>query len=155
MLGAILMFIFAHSLSRYTSKMSSDLGTFFEKERNVGIHTPVIFNIRLIALTTFLFSFHTSPITSLSLILVTQVGYIFFVILGRPHLKRYDLFRSLCLECGLLFILIMRICEIYILQDAESASSDWFPALASIEYLIYLVGIVVSLISLAYHCLEG
>lgn len=39
-------------------------------------------------------------------------GYVFFTLFGRPHKKLLDFGRSLWLEVGLLYILVMRFVEI-------------------------------------------
>ena len=113
---------------------------------------PVVFNIRLFLLTSLLFTYHLKGIPSLFLTLFLQVGYIIFVVLARPHLKKYDIFRSFCLECGLLCIFLMRTGEIYGLAEKVDPRSIWFIIVAYFEYIIYIVGIILTVISLIYHC---
>ena len=95
MLGAILAIVFAHFLATYTAYKNSDVGTFLDQDLTLGVYMPVFFNIRLLLMTSLLFTYHVKGVPSLTLTLILQVGYIIFVILTRPHLRRYDIFRSL------------------------------------------------------------
>ena len=109
MILAILMLIFAHFLSTYTAHKNSDVGKFLKKKEKTAIHMPFIFNIRLILIIILLFVYHVSPSAPTYLCLTLLIGYILFIIFCRPHLMKFDLLRSLCIEGGLLCIFLMRI----------------------------------------------
>ena len=97
MILALLMLFFAHFLNIYKAKKNSDVGTFLKKKEKTAIYMPMIFNIRLVLLTLFLFVYHINKTAPTYLSLIIIVAYITFVVLCRPHFKPFDLFRSLCL----------------------------------------------------------
>ena len=88
------------------------MGTFFRKHKKLGIYAPIIFNFRLIALTSLLFAYHFSKNVPSYLIGITQCAYVLFVLIGRPHKRPFDTFRSLFIEVGLLYVLVIRYVEI-------------------------------------------
>ena len=130
MILALLMLSFAHFLNIYKAKKNSDVGTFLKKKEKTAIYMPMIFNIRLVLLTLFLFVYHVNKTAPTYLALIIIVAYIIFVVLCRPHEKPFDLFRSLCLEIGLLLIFLMRIVEINAMVDNIDPRSAWFPVFA-------------------------
>ena len=97
MMLALFMLFFAHFLNIYTAKRNSDVGTFLKKKERTAIYMPVIFNCQLILLTLLLFVYHVNKTAPTYLSLVTITTFIIFVIIYKPHLKKFDLFRSLCL----------------------------------------------------------
>ena len=76
------------------------------------------------------------------------------MVFGRPHKKLFDLLRSMCLEIGLLYILIMRFVEIRILAEYVDFDNVIYPLLAYIEYGLYGLAILMSVLSLIYHFLK-
>ena len=102
------MLVAVHIVSIVHIKESSDVGTFFRKHSNMGIYAPIFFNTRLIAVTILLFSFHFSKTVPSYSICILQIGYVLFILFGKPHKKPLDYGRSLCIEIGLLYILVMR-----------------------------------------------
>lgn len=78
-------------------------------------------SLRLILITILLFVWHSTSTIPQFLILMTQFSYLFYVTFARPHRQSFDFFRSLCLEIGLLYILVMRLVETKLLQDVVDA----------------------------------
>ena len=108
MIGAGLMLLIVHFLNLSTAEDNPDVGTFFRKYSKAGIFAPIVFNIRLVAISTLLFVYHITSNLVSYFIIVIQFGYICFVMFAHPHKKIFDLFRSLCVEVALLYIFIMR-----------------------------------------------
>lgn len=77
----------------------------------MGVYFPILFNIRLLALTVLLFTYHLTDNLPAYFIITIQVGFVMFIIFGRPHKKPFDIFRSICLELGLLYVFVMRYVE--------------------------------------------
>lgn len=74
---------------------------------------PVIFNIKLVVITILFFIYHhVSKTVPQYCIFIVQFAYLLLIIFGRPHKKPVDLARSICLEVGLLYILVMRFVEV-------------------------------------------
>jgi hypothetical protein len=61
MVSASLMLIATHLLNLSTAEENSDIGTYFRKHSKMGVYMPIIFNARLVALTTLLFLYHVTP----------------------------------------------------------------------------------------------
>jgi hypothetical protein len=148
---SIFMIIFAHFLNVKTAEKNSDVGTFLQKRRNGAVYMPIIFNIRLLAITTLLFLYHVTSAIPAYLALILQLAYTLFVIFGRPHLLAYDFYRSLCLEVGLMVIFLTRIVDVSTLADSIDPHSVWYPLVAYLEYVIYILGIIVTEVSFIYH----
>ena len=146
-----LMIAFAFLYSIYSATLISDIGTFLHKDKKLSHYMPIIFTIRLALIATLLFLYHKNESVPVYFIIIAQVSYILFVIIGRPHRLTYDLFRSLCIEIGLLIILLMRVMEIKALAEKTWPHSDGFPAVAYLEYIIYVTAIIVTIISMVYH----
>ena len=96
MLLAFAMLLFAHIFSLYTAEDNSDVNTFVRGNSKVGVYLPIIFNIRLFALTFSIFLFYISEVFSSICLFLFQITYILFVMTGRPHLRKLDFFRSIC-----------------------------------------------------------
>ena len=96
LIASIFLVILAHVVSISKIKENSDLGTFFNKDNRIGIYLPIIFNIRLFSITILIFIYHSSQTMPTYLTLILQISYLLFVLIGRPHLKNYDLFRAMC-----------------------------------------------------------
>lgn len=127
------------------------MGTFLKRRKGNQISMPLALSFRLILITILLFAWHSIKSTAQFLILMAQAGYLFYVIFVRPHKQSFDFFRSICLEVGLLYILLMRFLETNLLQKFVDSSSFIYPLVISIQYAFYLIGIIVSLLSLIYH----
>lgn len=112
---------------------------------------PIAFSARLIVLTVLLYVYHFTQDLPQYLIIIAQVGYVLLVVFGRPHKKPYDFFRSLCLEIGILYLLLMRFAEVNLLSEYASSDTSLYSTLAYLEYSFYGLGSTVSLISLIYH----
>ena len=84
-----------------------------------------------------------------------QTGYVFFTLFGRPHKKLLDFGRSLWLEVGLLYILVMRFVEIEFFAGYSTENNGIYSALAYTEYVVYFVGCVISIVSLIYHIVKA
>jgi hypothetical protein len=151
MIVSIFLCVLAHSLNTFTAESHSDVGSFLRIGIKRSIHMPAVFNIRLFLLSVLLFAYHLTSSIPSYLAIATQIAYLMFVVICRPHNKGYDFFRSLCLELGLLWILVMRQVEINVLKEEVEEHSLWYPAIAYLEYTIYLLGIVVTVISYVYH----
>ena len=108
LVGSMVMIAFTHLLYLSTAEDTPDVGTFFRKHTKLGVYCPIIFNVRLLAITTLLFTFHTTENLPGYFIIIIQVGYVLFVIFGRPHKKGFDVFRASCLEIGLLYVFVAR-----------------------------------------------
>ena len=127
---AMLMLLTSHLLNLSTAYENHDVGTYFRKHSNMGVYMPIIFSIRLIALTTLLFAYHLSPVVPSYLIIIVQIGYIAFVAFGRPHKKGFDLFRACCVELGLLYIFVARFTETRVVAEYVNPDSIVFPVIA-------------------------
>jgi uncharacterized membrane protein len=108
---ALFIFLVAHIVNTVTAPKNTDVDIFFTNN-NIGIYLPIVFNVRLLALTILLFAYQLTQEVPMVAIFCLQGAYILFLVLCRPHLLRFDFFRSLFLELGLLCILIMRQVEI-------------------------------------------
>ena len=150
----IFMIIFAHFLSTKTAETNSDVGPYLKDEQKTGIYMPEVFNLRLILITTMLFSSHFNLIVPFVLMVLIQVGYISFIIIGRSHIRGLDFFRVMWLDCGLLVIFLLRIIEIKGMAGTLAPKNGLFPFFAYLEYIIYILGIVLSYISFVYHILR-
>ena len=124
------MLLVAHFLNFATAFENPDVGTFFRKHSKVGVYAPLIFNIRLIAITVLLFVYHVTPTLISYFIVIVQVGYLAFILFGRPHKKPFDLMRSICVEVGLLYIFAMRFVEVNVLSNYIEFDSNMYPLLA-------------------------
>jgi hypothetical protein len=148
---SLFVFLLAHVVNTVTATRSRDLNTFFNYNK-VGMYIPIVFNIRLIAITILLFAYQLSQMVPMVMIFCLQGAYILFVLICRPHLIRFDFVRSLFIELGLLCILILRQVEIRSLAGSVDSHSLWFPAWAYLEYAIYIVAIILSIVSLVINC---
>ena len=97
LLLAFAMLLFAHVFSVCTAEDSSDVNTFVRGNSKAGVYLPIIFNIRLFGLTFAIFLFYISEPISSILLFLFQITYLLFVMTGRPHLRKLDFFRSLCI----------------------------------------------------------
>ena len=97
LVGAMIMLLTTHLLNLSMAYDNPDVGSFFRKHSKMGVYMPILFNIRLIALTILLFTFHITPTLPSYFIIIIQIGYLLFIIFGRPHKKPFDLFRAVCL----------------------------------------------------------
>ena len=93
---------------------------------------PIIFNIRLISLTTLLFCYHITQSFIPYFIIIIQLSYLVFIMFGRPHKKPFDLFRALIIEVSLLYILVMRFVETKTLAEYVKYDSMLYPLMAYI-----------------------
>ena len=150
---AIIVLALAHFICTYYALRNSDVGRFLRFVRRASLYMPAIFNIRLFVMTTLLFAYNfgQGKALSTSLILIVMMVYILFIVFFKPHLIDYDTYRSLFIEIGLLCVLILRTIEINILANLLDPRSAWYNFLVSLEYIIYIMGIVVSVLSLIYH----
>lgn len=57
---------------------------------------PVIFNIRLALFSVLLFAYHISTTVPSYMTIAIQISYIIYVVLCRPHLRKVDFVRSIC-----------------------------------------------------------
>jgi cysteine-rich repeat protein len=153
MVAALLMFGVAHCVSLATATDSTDVDTFVVKTK-AGIYMPIAFNVRLTVLSILLFFYHLSEYVPTVSIFFLQSFYLLFVLLCRPHLLLYDLCRSLFIELGLLCILVLRQVEIRVMTGSLNPLSSWFPFVAYLEYAIYIIAIILSVISLVLNCCQ-
>ena len=109
MILALSMFLFAHVFSSFKARENSDIDTFLKGSTRAGIYMPIIFNCRLILLTILIFVYHVVKTLPSIMIIVLQIIYIFFVLLGNPHLRKFDFIRAICIEGGLITVFILRI----------------------------------------------
>jgi hypothetical protein len=154
LIGGILMLLSSHLLNLSTAEQNPDVGTYFRKHTKVGIYMPIIFNARLIALTSLLFLYHITPTIPSYLIIIIQVGYVLLIVFGRPHKKGLDIFRAFCIEVGLLYLLVMRFTETKILAENVESNSMLYSAIAIAEYVVYSLGATVSTVSMVYHTVK-
>jgi hypothetical protein len=133
---------------------SSDVGTFFRMHSKLGIYAAILFNLRLILLTIFIFVNQSVGSVGSYFLLAIQSLYLVFIGFGRPHKKPYDFIRSLILEFSLLFILFTRYLETYVLNSTVSGDSLLFQILSITELGTYGLGVVVSVVSLVYHIVK-
>ena len=96
LIGAVTMLFMSHLLNLSTAEDNPDVGTYFRKHSKMGVYMPIIFTTKLITLTILLFAFHISPTIPSYLIIITQIGYITFILFGRPHKKGFDIVRAAC-----------------------------------------------------------
>lgn len=127
------------------------MGTFLRKHSKLGIYMPVALSLRTAAITALLFTYHITQDVPQYFIVLVQTSYVLFIVFGRPHKKLFDFVRSLCLEVGLLYNLIVRFVDVKILSEYAREDSTLFAALAYTEYSIYGLGSTLSTISLIYH----
>jgi len=83
----------------------------------MGVYMPIIISAKLIAITTLLFVYFISPTVPSYMIIIIQLGYLMLIIFGRPHKKPLDTFRAICVEVGLLYVLVMRFTEVKVLAE--------------------------------------
>jgi hypothetical protein len=154
LVGGCLLLVVAHFMQLSTAEENPDVGTFLRKHSKMGIYMPIIFNARLILITTLLFVYQITPTIPSYFIIVTQLGYTLFVAFGRPHKKLFDILRSACLEIGLLYVLVGRFAETKILAEYVNAESVLYPVIAYLEYSFYALGVAVSTASMVYHLIK-
>lgn len=94
LIGGMLMLLASHFLNLSTAEQNPDVGTYFRKHSKVGVYLPIIFNIRLIAMTVMFFVYYISPTIPSYLSVIVQLGYFLLILFGRPHKKVFDLFRA-------------------------------------------------------------
>ena len=97
LVGGILIILVSHLLNLSTAEQNPDVGTYFRKHTKIGIYMPIVFNIRLVALTILLFVYHISPTVPSYLLIIIQIGYLLLIVFGRPHKKPLDIGRAICL----------------------------------------------------------
>ena len=97
LVGGILILLVSHLLNLSTAEQNPDVGTYFRKHTKIGIYMPIVFNIRLVALTILLFVYHISPTVPSYLLIIIQIGYLLLIVFGRPHKKPLDIGRAICL----------------------------------------------------------
>lgn len=130
MVGALMMMLVSHLLNLSTAEENHDVGTYFRKHSKMGVYMPIIFSIKLITLTILLFAYHMSPMVPSYLIIITQVGYITFILFGRPHKKAFDIIRAACVEIALLYIFVVRFAETNFMAEYADPNSIAFPVVA-------------------------
>ena len=91
------MILVANFLSYLTVEKSLDVGTYFRKHSKLGLYFPLLFNIRLIAISSLLFVYHISKTVPSYFIVIIQLAYLLLIIFGVPHRKMFDIIRSICL----------------------------------------------------------
>lgn len=102
------MLLIAHFLNLATAEQNLDVGIYLRSKSKFGVYFPIIFSTRVVLMTLLLFFYHFSPTIPLYLILILQLGFFFFVMLGRPHKRGFDIFRSVVVELALLYVVGMR-----------------------------------------------
>jgi hypothetical protein len=151
LIGGGAMLLVAHFFNLSIAEENPDIGTYLRKHSKMGIYMPIIFNARLITITILLFAYQITPIFPSYFIIVIQIGYLVFTLFGRPHKKPLDLFRSICTESALTYILLARFTEVTFLADFVNYGNMLFPIMAYIEYTFYGLSILFSGFSLIYH----
>ena len=77
-------------------------------------------------LTFLIFIFHSNDEVPSYLILIVQLAYSLFILVGLSHLKTLDRIRSFGIEQGLLCILLMRVIERKVLHEAFDSRHGLF-----------------------------
>ncbi len=121
-IGVAAIFL-SNIISLMNAEDSSDVGTFFRKHSSFGVYASMLFTLRLILLTVFMFMNESVGSIGSYCLLTIQSFYVIFILFGRPHKKPYDFARSLCIEISLLYILLTRYLQTYILNSSVSADS--------------------------------
>lgn len=93
----VVSIIVSNIIGVINAEESSDVGTFFRLHSKLGVYAAVLFNLRLVLLTIFIFLNQAVGSVGSYLLIIFQCSYIIFVVFGRPHKKPYDLVRSLIL----------------------------------------------------------
>ena len=151
LISGVVMLMFSQLFNFATARENPDVGTFLRKHSGMGVYMPLVFSLRLVVLTVLLFLFHLEISIISYLIVIVQMGYLMFILFGRPHKKPFDLVRSIFLEVGLLYILVMRYVEVNVFTEYIAYDDMTYPSIAYVEYGVYGVGIILSLCSLVYH----
>lgn len=73
------------------------MGTFLRKHSKLGIYMPIVLSLRTAVMTVLLFVYHITPDVPQYFLVLVQIGYVLFILFGRPHKKLLDFGRSLCL----------------------------------------------------------
>lgn len=149
------MLIASHLIQLSTADEGPDVGPYLNKKIKLGIHMPIALSLRTAFLTLLLFIYHLSPDVPEYFILLVQTGYVIYVSFGRPHKTLLDFSRSLFIEIGLLYILIIRFVEVSTLIKTSRSDNRLFASLAYVEYAIYGVAVVLSVLCLLYHFLKN
>ena len=98
LIGSILMLLIAHLLNLSDPERHSDVGIFISRQGKLSVYMPIIFNFKLITIASLLFVHHiVESDLPIFAVIIIQLSYLLFVLIGRPHKKDLDLFRSSCL----------------------------------------------------------
>ena len=151
---AMMMLIITHVMNLSSADENPDVGTYFRRHTKMGVYMPIIFNIRLFSLTILLFAYHITPTVPSYFVIIIQIGYLLFIIFGRPHKKPFDTFRAGCLEIGMLYIFVARFSEIRLIAEYVDHDSIVYPVIAYLEYGFYGLAVTVSSISMIYHFIK-
>jgi hypothetical protein len=94
LIAGMLMLLGSHFLNLSTAEDNPDLGTYFRKHTKISLYMPIIFNLRLIAITILLFVYYITPTVPAYMLIIVQLGYFMLILFGRPHKKPIDLVRA-------------------------------------------------------------
>ena len=150
---ALSAFLVSNIINLVTLEDSNEVGTFFRKHSQLGVYCSFVFSIRLVLLTVLLFLKQIIGVLSTYSLLATQLFYLLFVVIGRPHKKSFDFLRSLLIELSLLYVLTTRFLYGSVLSGTDQSSSV-FSILAMSELAAYGFCITLSIVSLVYHIVK-
>lgn len=132
---------------------SNEVGTFYRKHSQLGVYCSIVFSIRLVLLTVLVFLKQIIGILSIYLLIIIQLCYFLFIVIGRPHKKSFDFFRSFTIELTLLYVLSTRFLYGSVLSSSDQSSST-FAFLAMTELAAYGFCILLTIVSLIYHIVK-
>jgi hypothetical protein len=154
LVGAGIMLLITHFLNLSTAEENPDVGIYLRKHSKFGLYMPILFNLRLIILTTLLFAYHITPSLPSYFLIITQLTYLIFIVFGRPHKKPFDLLRVITIEVALLYVLVMRFVETKALAEYMPYDSIMYQLMAYVEYGCYAFGTGISYAGLIYHIVK-
>lgn len=93
----VVSIVLSNIIGIINAEESADVGTFFRLHSKLGVYAALIFNLRLVLLTIFIFLNQAVGSMGSYLLIVIQCSYVIFVAFGKPHKKPYDFVRSLIL----------------------------------------------------------
>lgn len=91
---------------------------------------PIVLNSRLITVTLLLLCYQLDYNAPQYLLIVVQSAYLFFIVIVRPHKLKLDLFRGICVEVGLLYVIVIRVVEINRIQGEYGSEDSIFKVIA-------------------------